>query len=997
MCRPMFTRWRVFPIWFAILTLALALPAFAQTDVTTSRITGTVRDADNSPLPGATVEARNLGTGLTSTAVTRNDGFYQIINLPTGIYQVTASLSGFKSGVRDNVRLDIGTRPTIDFKLQLLSVSESVTVTSTAHVVEATRTEAATTIQTEQLKALPLNGRNYQDLILLTPETRKDPESRGTVLVSGQRGINTNTTLDGMDFDNGFFGGTFGSAEGRAPLAISQESIKEFSVIRNGASVEFGPSGGGVINLITKNGTNDQHGSGFYYTQPHSTVARLAIPKGSASTVTAKEAPDTNKKQYGGSDGGAILRDHLFYFVSFDQQKQNVGIPINSVVLDPSIAAQYPAWASDPTYVQTQDGRVMFGRLDYQLSGSQRIMARINYGQYEGDHGTSSSQNQTSGHNGIEGLQSHAYVGAWNSQWGSNLLNDFNGQYILEQTPRAAIPPDLPEIRYGSFSFGSTSFLPITSQADRIGFGDTVTYLTKDHVIKAGAEYNKTDISQIFKGNWRGVYVFAGNKLADLLAGKWTQYFQFGGLNGLTADQAGNAAFSQHELAFYAQDQWFITPKLTVTAGVRWEKLNNPDNPVLNPDHVLPTGAYALDGRIPDQSNKWSPRAGLAYSPDPLTAVRLSFGRFWARTPAILFSQLLTSNGLQGTQYTVNAGANGPTDPLAPGWGPNFDPVGVSKIDFSKVPNPTGLGVFATSTNYKDPVTDRVTLGIDRQILSGTTVGFEGTYAKAQNLERLNDPNLTVCTSNTQAGCTAATIDATGHSTINGQPVYSTVRPDPFYARISTYTTDAISKYEAVTFNLQHRFTKDLQFFASVTWSEDKDSDSNERNYAGAQAEDLHNLNGSYSWSNRDQRWKVGANANWNTPWYGIGLSGTYRFSTGSPYTAVTGADTNRDGFFNDRPTINSVHFIRNQFRQPDFYQLDFRLAKTFYVGPFGSTLGQVGLTAIVECFNCTNTANRFVTNFTWGQEQTPSSTFGIPNGVTTLPRTLQFAGRIDF
>jgi outer membrane receptor protein involved in Fe transport len=997
MCRPLFARWRALPLWIAILTLALALPAIAQTDVTTSRVSGTVRDVDSSPLPGATVEARNLGTGLTSTAVTRNDGFYQVINLPTGLYRLTASLPGFRPGIHENLRLDIGTAPTVDFRLQLLSVSESVTITSTASVVEATRTEAATTIQTEQLKALPMNGRNYQDLILLTPETRRDPEGRGTVLVSGQRGINTNTTLDGMDFDNGFFGGTFGSAEGRAPLALSQESIKEFSVIRNGASVEFGPSGGGVINLITKNGTNDQHGSGFYYTQPHSTVARLPIPTGSAAGTLAKEAPDTKKQQYGASDGGPIFRDHLFYFVSYDQQKQDVGIPINSVVLDPSIAAKYPAWASDPTYVQTQDGRVMFGRLDYQASGSQRFMARVNYGQYLGDHGTSSSQSQTSGHNGVEGLQSHAYVGAWNSQFGSSLLNDFNGQYILEQTPRAQIPPELPEIRYGSFSFGSVSFLPITSQADRVGFGDTVTFLSKDHVIKGGAEYNKTAISQIFKGNWRGVYVFAGNNLANLLAGKWTQYFQFGGLGGRTADQAGTAGFSQNELALFVQDQWFITPKLTVTAGVRWEKLDNPNNPVLNPDHILPNGQYALDGQIPDQSKKWSPRAGLAYSPDPLTAVRLSFGRFWARTPAILFSQLLTSNGLQGTQYTINAGANGPTDPLSPGWGANFDPTGISKIDFSKVPAPPPLGVFASSTNYQDPVTDRVTLGVDRQIFSDTSVGVEATYAKAQNLERLNDPNLTVCTSNTQAGCTAATINASGLSTVNGQPVYSTVRPDPFYARISTYTTDATSKYEAVTFNLQHRFTRDLQFFASVTWSEDKDSDSNERNYAGAQAEDLHNLNASYGWSNRDQRWKAGANANWNTPWYGIGLSGTLRFSTGSPYTATTGADTNGDGFFNDRPTINGVHFARNSFRQPSSYQLDFRLAKTFSIGSFGSSMGPVGLTALVECFNCTNTANRFVTNTTWGTGQTSSSTFGIANGVTTLPRTLQFAGRIDF
>jgi hypothetical protein len=876
-------------------------------------------------------------------------------------------------------------------------------------------------MQTEQLKSLPLNGRNYQDLILLTPETRRDPESRGTVLVSGQRGINTNTTLDGLDYDNGFFGGTFGSAEGRAPLSISQESIKEFSVVRNGASVEFGPSGGGVINLITKSGSNDLHGSGFYYTQPHSTVARLAIPTGSASTVTALEAPDTKKQQYGGSVGGPILRDHLFYFASYDQQKQDVGIPVNSIVTDPDIAAKYPAWASGPTFTQTQDGRVMFGRLDYQLSGSQRLMGRVNYAQYEGDHGTSSSQSQASGHNGVEGLQSHSYIGAWNSQWGASFLNDFNGQYVLEQTPRAQIPPDLPEIRYGSFSFGSVSFLPIVSTADRISFGDTATYLFKNHVIKGGAEYNKTSISQIFKGNWRGVYVFDANSKTNLLAGKWSQYFQFGGLGGLNADQAGTAAFAQKELAFYAQDQWFVTPKLTVTAGVRYERLNNPDNPILNENQLdttrcLPGSTtscgYALNAQIPDQNNKWSPRAGFSFAPDPKTAIRLSLGRFWARTPGILFSQLLTSNGLQGTQYTVNAGGNAanriaPTDPLSPGWGTAFDPTGVQKIDFSKVPNPTGLGVFTSSQNYKDPVTDRITLGVDREVFASTTAGIEATYAKAQNLERLNDPNLVYCTSNTAAGCTnpatgAAIIDSTGRSLTNGQQVYSTIRPNPYYGRISTYTTDARSRYEAVTFNLQHRFSKDLVFFLGATWSEDKDSDSNERNFAGAQAEDLHNLEGSYAFANRDQRWRIAANSAWNTPWWGILLSGSYRFTTGSPYTATTGSDTNRDGFFNDRPTIgcaktattidcsNGVHFSRNQFRQPDFYQLDFRLAKTFTVGP-------VGLTAIVECFNCTNTGNRFVTNFNWGTGDTPTSTFGIPNGVTTLPRTLQFAGRVDF
>src|SRR5262249_31991978 len=162
-------------------------------------------------------------------------------------------------------------------------------------------------------------------------------------------------------------------------------------------------------------------------------------------------------------------------------------------------------------------------------------------------------------------------------------------------------------------------------------------------------------------------------------------------------------------------------------------------------------------------------------------------------------------------------------------------PTGVAKIDFSKVPNPTGLGVFTSDPNYKDPVTDRITLGVDREVLASTTVGLEATYAKAENLERLNDPNLALCTSIGAPGCAASrglvVFNGQVVSNVNQQPVYSTVRPNAYYGRISTYTTDARSRYEAITLNLQHRFTKDLVFFLGATWSEDKDSDSNERNF----------------------------------------------------------------------------------------------------------------------------------------------------------------------
>ena len=358
----------------------LALGVFAQTDVTTGRISGVVKGADGAALPGVTVDAKNSETGFASTAQTDSEGAYRLINLPTGKYKIKASLSGFNT-VERAIVIQLGQAPTINFTLGLSTVTESITVTSRAPVVEVTNTQASTTIDTEQLKSLPIQGRNFTNLVLLTPETRFDRE-RGNISISGQRGINTNVTVDGVDYNNSFFGGTTGTAEGRAPLSISQESVKEFTVITNGASVEFGRSGGGFVNVITKSGTNAMHGSGFFYKQPQSLIADFA---------NGVKPADQKKNQYGASLGGPLMRDRLFYFASYDQQKQDLTIPVDSVLLanNAKIAAKYASLATDPAYIQSQDGRVIFGRADFQATTSQRFMLRGNYATYLGDNGTS--------------------------------------------------------------------------------------------------------------------------------------------------------------------------------------------------------------------------------------------------------------------------------------------------------------------------------------------------------------------------------------------------------------------------------------------------------------------------------------------------------------------------------------------------------------------------------------------------------------------------------
>ncbi len=373
------SRFWVLALTALLLAVGTAGSAFAQTDVTTSRISGTVEDASGSPLPGVTVTATNKETGLQLVSVTEEQGFYRILNLPTGTYDIVAELDGFATATAPDVRLLLGSTPSVNFNLQSSSVAETITVTaSELPVVEVTNTQIGTTIQQEQIEAIPSAGRDFKQLVLLTPESRLESE-RGNLSLSGERGINTSITVDGVDYNNAFFGGAVGGAEGRAPLSISQESIKEFSVVTNGASVEYGRSGGGFVNIITKSGTNNTHGSLFYFNQPQSLIANF--PNGT-------EPAEQDKEQFGGSLGGRIVQDKLFYFLSYDNQEKSETVPINAANLDADIFGRYPVLASPTEYVQTQDGSVAFGRVDYQATPTQRFMLRANIIDYEGVNGS---------------------------------------------------------------------------------------------------------------------------------------------------------------------------------------------------------------------------------------------------------------------------------------------------------------------------------------------------------------------------------------------------------------------------------------------------------------------------------------------------------------------------------------------------------------------------------------------------------------------------------
>ena len=825
-------------------------------------------------------------------------------------------------------------------------------------------------------------SRDFRNLVLLTPQTRFDSE-RGNLSISGQRGINTNVTVDGVDFNNAFFGGTVGGAEGRAPLSISQESIKEFSVITNGASVEFGRSGGGFVNVVTKSGTQQPARLGLLL-QPaaeldlrlrrrrragrpgEGPVRRLDSAAGSSPTSCSTSSPTTSRTK-------------------------SETVPIDSRVLDAGVFARYPELASASTYVQSQDGDVLFGRVDFQATPEHRFMLRANFTDYTGVNGTSNATTRTDSYNGIEGLDTKAYVGSWSGQFGDNILNDLNINYITEDTPREDKGLDLPDFQVARPRlYGEVAFLPIVSTTERKAIGDTVTWLTGDHVLKFGGEYNDTSIDQIFKGNWRGVFRF--NSRADFLAGEWASYNQFGGLGGLTADQAGHGRLRPE--GDRALRPGPVVPELEPDALGR-RPLREPGQPERSdpePERpqsqrlAPPDGARFRTPTSPTRSRRASASPGRPATTedgDP----RFSAGRFWSRTPAILLAQLFTSNGLRGTQYQINAPPTGggrrgpPTDPLSPGWGANFTVPGTERIDFTARADSGSPRASSPSTRTSRTRTPTAyTLGCEREIMRlhggrhrphlrrGQAAAAPDRHQPAVHR---HDTAPTACRATRAPGRTPTTAASRPASrTPSRSTAASRSSPPPAARRLPVLRGGDLVAGQGPRLERaqlrRHPGRGRQQPRPELRPLEPR---------PGLEGTSLSGL--------------------WETPLVG------HRPLGHLPLHDRLGVDDHRrlgrqQRHQQRRPSDDRRRAPeRNGERQPDFYSLDLRVGKAFGVG-----LGVIAVFA--ECFNCSDEANRSCRRQPGlGQREPPNPSatqpnFGKETGFGT-PRTFQFGVRFDF
>ena len=975
-------------ILFAVLALVLAWPAkplLAQSSA--GSISGTVVDAAGGPLPGTSVTARNVKTGATRTTVSSTSGAFTFPILSVGVYNVTAELSGFTSSTKPGIELNVGGDVTLKLTLALSSVTTAVTVTEEAPLIEMTRTQQSDVVNENYIENLPTNGRNFIDFVLTTPGVTKDPRL-GDISFAGQRGTLNSLVIDGADNNNTFFGQALGrTGSGRAPYQFSQDAVKEFQVNRNAYTAEYGRAGGAVINVVTKSGTNEFHGTAFEFFRDKGLNANDYI-----NVLNGRSKSNYHYNQFGASLGGPILLDKLFFFANYDGQRNTNGQPVilstaglpTDVNTVAGLAKLTPL--TNP-YDRGQNQDVFLLKGDYETGAAAHLSMRYNRQRFTGSNNENGGTTQSVTHSGDSLVNTDTVTASLTNSFGSSLFNELRGQYAKDSEPGLANSADpesiIQDVGNFSFTIGRNNFSPRETTITRYQVADAVTFLFGNHTVKGGFDFNRDLILNWFPGLFSGQYTF--NSVAAYNLGQPIRYIQnFPGAG--TSGPYTNPDLS--EIALFLQDEFRPTPNLTFNLGVRYDKQGIAQPTVRNPDPQL-LAAGIDTSVIPEDTNNVGLRFGFAWTPKGHdgTVVRGGYGMFYGRTPSIMIGTAMSNNGINVQGITFGVGQM----PVYPNIFPSI-PTGVA------LPKPT---ILVFDPNFQNPLVHQASLGIEHALSNDYSLGLSYLYVKGTNLQRSADINV-------GSPSIVNYTDAAG----NVYPItrYGTDRPFPNFGRVIEFQSTAESNYNGVTLELNKRFSDNWQARVAYTFGKVLDTKPDATSVVpgvgddGKQASDPKNFQADYAVGNADQRHRLVLSAYWSLPYYrnaggleqalfgGWSLSGIVTIASGQPYTAILAplTDINNDGNVqNDR----APGFARNSLNYPTFFSVDPRLTKDIPIGP-------TTLQLIAEAFNVFNRSNVVGVNQGYyavsGTTLTRLSAFGTPT-TSNGPRIVQLAAKVIF
>lgn len=637
--------------------------AFAQT--TTATVLGSVTDTQRAVVPGATVTVRNVDTGAETAAVTEASGRYRVAALRPGTYELRVELAGFGTQVRQGVELFVGQEATIDFQLSPSALQESVTVLAAAPLVETTKSEVSSVIDRQRLDELPLSNRNFANLTLLTPGVVSADR------IGGMESSLSNTYLvDGVTNDRGWTGG------GRA--GYSAENIREFRVITQQFAAEYGQASGGVVNVVTRSGTNAFEQRLFLFHRDDRLDAKNAF-------AVAKAPFD--RQQFGGFAGGPLQRDRVFYFGSYE----GLVLDETAVVSTRVESGEYPRPTRQHQY---------FGKVDYQVARNHNLTLRYSYERNDvtnsGVGGRSLLEYGTTSF-----FRNHDVYGALTSVLGGTRLNELRVAY--SRRPGGAIPntPDGPELLFASANRGKPASAPNDTVEGRWQLVNNFTWTTSgfggEHTIKAGFDFSRLTLDGFFCNFCDGQFTFPRDSYNPADPSTYPTQYQ---------RRLGSSDFviENDIYAVFIQDSWRPRDNLTINAGLRYDY-------------------ESYNGQL-DDANNFSPRLAVSFDPrgDGRSVLRGGAGIFQDQ---ITLNQwlIIVLNVINAQEFVV---LNNPSYP---------DPFG----GVPRPPAPPNVELFDPGMNT--PYASHVTGGFKQELWPGAAVSADYTYVRGVNQLRRRDLN----------------------------------------------------------------------------------------------------------------------------------------------------------------------------------------------------------------------------------------------------------------
>ncbi|HEV2990932.1 MAG TPA: carboxypeptidase regulatory-like domain-containing protein [Candidatus Angelobacter sp.] len=971
----------------------LAGLAFTQS-TTEGAIGGTVFDSSGAVVPNAKVVVHNNATNAEQTATANSSGDFRVTNLASGSYTVTATQTGFATFKAQNVIVQVGSLTEITPRLTVGGGQTTVEVSSEAPQINYTSNEVSDTLNQVAVDNLPINGGRWSEFTLLTPTAVSDSSGFGLISFRGMSTLLNNNTVDGADNNQAFFSEERGRT--RAGYSTAKVAVEEFQVNTSNYSAEYGRSAGAVINTVTKTGGNAIHGEAYFYDRNQNWGARNGFTNINVQTLPGVFTPVNFKpsdvRYIGGFGvGGSFIKDKLFWYFAWDGFHRN--FPGTAITSNPNVFFAAPSTTTINTLAarlgvtspQAQtiynndlaglvsmlgpvprkgDQEIFFPKIDWQVNQKNHVSVAVNRMRWASPAGI---QTQATNTNGIASFGNDFVKDTWgvlkiDSLFTSNLSNearlsygrDFefeNGQQPtpyevsnLLHTPTFTNPLGLPpnvSITNG-FSFGLPTFLlrPAFPDETRFQWADTMILTHGKHTLKFGFDASRvSDNSQNLRNQF-GSFSYSSllNYFSDLnkpntcVSGSknvpcYTSFTQAFGPIGFE--------FSSTDVGFFIQDDWKVASRLTLNLGLRYEHelLPAPFPGLVNP--ALPQTAT-----MPNDANNFGPRVGFAWSVfgDNKTVVRGGYGVYYGRIINSTIFNALTSTAVPGSQLQFT---------LLPTVTSNQPCVQPFPVVLSAAPTCPGAKPSATffDSHFQAPQIRQADLTVERDLGWGTvlSVSYLGSYGR--QLPNFADVNIAPSIGN-------ITYNVVGGGPLNvstlTEPLF-TQRINPNFQSLTDIFSGAISNYQALAVQVNHRLSHSIQFSANYTWAHAIDTGVNGTTFSDTN--DLlvpGNSRAEYGNSIYDVPNRFTLNAVIQSPWKVQGAAGylandwqiapIFTAQNGLPFSLTTAGTPPTQPFgsalgssVNGSGGANRIDVLgRNTFRFPNTYIVDLRVAKKF-------------------------------------------------------------------